>query len=155
MLNLVCRVLSLAHYRAGPRRWHRLELLCLNDGLTRFLEWETPSRVGLTVNTEPITLESLNISGEELEAVAKSGVGKLAAAEQTFAFKESHRGSRNLDGTKAGAGSSLHFFNFVASGGAIVLTIEREGKVGDGAIYSASIFQFGKGESIEILALGT
>ena len=147
------RVESISTYERDSYRWPELELYCLNDGSTQYLEWEKEDEVSIFVSREKLTFGQVGLqSKERLWEISENESGEARYNGQTFEYHEDSAVSYCRDGE--GEAKPFHQYLFAADGSKAFIAIEEWGDDDEGYEHNVVLSEHVNPRSIEVLLVG-
>ena len=140
-------------YERQGAQWPELELYCLEDGSTRYLEWEREDEISVYLSREKLDFGTVGIrSAEHLRKMADAQDGSLRHAGETFRYHEDSQVGFRRDGT--GEPTPFRQYLFASRQKGRFLCVEEWGNHRDGFEHNVILSEYLDPSSIEVLAKG-
>ena len=140
-------------YERQGARWPELELYCLDDGSSRYLEWEREDEISVYVSRAKLDLGTVGIRNEEhLWKMAHDQDGSLRHAGETFRYHEDSQVGFRRDGK--GEPTPFRQYLFASANKRRFLCVEEWGSREDGHEHNVILSEYLDPSSIEVLAKG-
>ncbi len=140
-------------YERHGARWPELSLFRLNDGQTKYLEWEKEDEVSVYVSRETVSFEQVGLRDKEhLWAIAEAESGTLRYKGAAFRYDEDSDVTFFRDGGAEGKG--FHQYLFASPDRKTFLCIEEWGDEDTGFEHNVILSGFLDPRAIEVVARG-
>lgn len=146
-------VRDLSHYsEKSGSKWYELEMFCIDNGKTVFLEWERDDELEIALNMQPVSMKLVGITPDGVEEMADEESGEIAFLGKKFHYDDDYGATYHRSGR--GEGEKVHFYDFETSDEKFCLTVEEWGTDEDGYDYDVYVSEYLTSASIEVLVLG-
>ena len=145
------RVESVSEYRDKSSRWHELELLGLERGESRYVEWEKDDEIEISVNGRELSLREIGVTAEQVEEMSEEEEGSISFDGRTYHYDDDYGATFHRDGE--GEGEAVHFYDFETRDERFCLAVEEWGSASKGYEYSAFVAEYVGPDAVEVVAL--
>ena len=147
------RVESINKYDREGYRWPELALYCLNDGATRYLEWEKEDEVSVFVTRRKLTFAEAGLGNKErLWEISEKESGQARVQGRVFEYHEDSPVRFFRDGQ--GEGKPFHQYLFAEAGEKAFVAIEEWGDDDEGYEHELALSEYLDPRAIETLVIG-
>jgi len=147
------RVESVSEYRDKSSRWHELELLGLECGESRYVEWEKDDEIEISVNGPELSLADVGVSADDVEEMSEEEEGQITFEGRTYHYDDDYGATYHRSGSSEG--EKVYFYDFETSDERYCLTIEEWGDQQQGYEYAAFVSEYLEPDAIEVVSLGS
>ncbi len=151
----LCRVESVSAYRDKSSTWYELELLGLESGRARYVEWEKDDEIEVSINGSELSLRELGVTADQVEEMSEEESGHISFGGRRYEYDDDYGATYYRDGDTGGGGESVYFYDFETRDERYGLTVEEWGSASEGYEYAAFVCEFAGPESIEVVALAS
>jgi hypothetical protein len=146
------RVEDVSHYQEKKNRWYELELIGIESGETRFLEWERDDGLEVSFNAPRFSLRNLGLTSDEIEAMSEADEGTISHAGRRYEYDDDYGATFHRGG--AGEGEKVYFYDFETADERYGLAVEEWGDAEDGYSYEVYLSEYLDPDAIEVLVVG-
>ena len=145
------RVAGMNAYERYGVRWPELILYRLDDGETKYLEWEKEDEVSVYVSRDKLSFARVGIRNKEhLWEMSKAEEGSLQFGGRTFRYHEDSAVLFIRDGE--GSGKPFHQYLFATSDRKAFVGVEEWGSESRGFEHNVILSDYLDPKAIEVLA---
>ena len=140
-------------YEKQRLRWPELVLYCLQDGTTRYLEWEGGDEVSVFVSLKKLTFKDVGIKGkEELWKISNEEEGVVLHEGQRFSYDDDS--AVKFFREAKGRGTPFHQYLFASDDEQMFICIEEWGDEDEGYEHNAILSGKVNPDAIDVLSTG-
>ncbi len=140
-------------YERQGASWPELELYCLEDGSTRYLEWEQEDEISVYVSRETLDFPRVGIrDAAHLRKMSQAEQGSLAYGGERFRYHEDSQITFRRDRT--GEPTPFRQYLFASQKKRAYLCVEEWGNEREGYEHKVILSDYVDPRSIEVLVAG-